>query len=420
MGCGPRPDLANCEDFIAEAVVGLANRRILINGGGIAGLTLAWWLRRRGFEPTVLEVAPAPRAGGYMIDFWGMGIDVAERMAIMDQLRRAHVEIPSMEFVDTNDRVRARFPIRRMRESIGWRHVNLLRSSLERVLYNAVKNSVEIRFGTGVESLRDDGKGVDVTLTNGTTERWDLVVGAGGLHSHTRRLVFGPDDSYEKYLGYYTASYTMDDFIGGPKVFKTCSLPGRQAGVYSIGDGRLAAFFVFHETKTFGHLTPEAQRAKLLSVYGGDGWITPRLLQRMDRAPDFYFDAVSQIRMTPWSRGRVALVGDACQCVSLVAGQGSALAMGGAYALAGELAKAGGDHVHAFRRYEDIMTPEILRKQHLALKFASSFVPAKKFGIFVRDMVVRAMVLPGLTGLVARGAMLDSLRLPDYERVLPA
>lgn len=389
-------------------------QRVLICGGGIAGLTLGHWLLRHGFEPTILEAAPAVRGGGYMIDFWGLGYEVAERMGLLAGLRGAHREIPRIEFVDEQGRVRGGLQVRKLREMIGWRHFNLLRSGLERVLYDHVKGQVEVRFGTTITAARQDEGGVEVDLSSGASERFDLLVGADGLRSRTRRLLFGPDERYERYLGYYTASFTIPNYLGRDDVFQSFSVPDRQIGVYAVPGDQLATFFIFRAARPFGRLSVEEQRQRLREVFRGLPWEAPRLLDAMDAAPDFYFDAVSQVQMPAWSAGRVTLCGDACQCVSLISGQGSALAMAGAYVLAGELRRAGGDLPQALRRYEALMRPEIERKQQMARRFAASFVPASRLGIFVRDTFVRLMFLPLVSRFFISQFLDDGIRLEAY------
>jgi 2-polyprenyl-6-methoxyphenol hydroxylase-like FAD-dependent oxidoreductase len=363
----------------------------LISGGGIAGLTLGHWLRRHGLHPTILELAPGPRGGGYMIDFWGVGFDVAEKMEILGALEREHCDIPRLEFVDERSAVRAVLEVRRLREMMGGRHFNLLRSGLEKALYEKVKDDVDIRFSTSIRALHQQNGAVEVELSDGTAETFDLVVGADGLRSHTRRLVFGEDDQFERFLGYYTATFTLPNHLGRKDVFQSYTAPERQVGIYSIPNDKLAAFFIFREREPFGHLSREARQERLRAAFFDLGWETPRLLNAMGSADDFYFDAVSQIVMPEWSKGRIALVGDACQCVSLISGQGSGLAMAGAYILATELAHAKRDHSFAFATYQALVQREIARKQRMAVRFASSFVPESRAGIVVRNALLGVM-----------------------------
>lgn len=389
----------------------MPSKRILISGGGIAGLTLAYWLRRRGFEATVIESAPGPRGGGYMIDFWGLGYDVAERMSLLEELRDLHYEIPSLDFVDENDRIAGRFPVRVLRKCVGGRHFSLLRSDLERVLFEHARHDVDLRFSTSISEIHEDLSAVQVKFEDGSSERFDLLVGAEGLRSSTRRQVFGPDEKFERFLGYYVASFTVDDPSARRDAFRMFSVPGKQVGLYSVAGGKLAAFFIFRQSTRDGHLSVDARKKKLAEVFADVGWETPGLLERMHEAPDFYFDAVSQIRMPSWSRRRVALVGDACQCVSLVAGQGSALAMAGAFILAEQLERAGGRYAEAFAWYQAMLMPEIERKQDMAERFASSFVPASRFGIAIRNQFAHLMFVPFIARYFVKRFMADTIQI---------
>lgn len=400
-------------NYCAVTDTGPPNRRVLISGGGIAGLTLGYWLARHGFQPTIIESAPSVRGGGYMIDFWGLGYDVAERMGIIEPLSRAHYNVAKLDFVDENNRIRSSFRIERMREAMGGRHFSLLRSDLERVLYERAKDVADIRFSTTIGELNQDEDGVDVMLGS-KKERFDLVVGADGLRSNTRRLVFGSDEQFEKYLGYYTASFTIENFLDRSDVFASYTEPGRQVGIYPVANHQLATFFIFSQREHLGHLDAEARTAALERAFESSKWKTPALLMKMRSAGDFYFDSVSQIQMPAWSKGRVALAGDACQCVSLVAGQGSALAMAGAYVLAGELKQSAGAHASAFQRYEAFLRPEIADKQQLAQRFAKSFVPPSRFGMFARDVFVRLMFFRFLSRYLVKRFLANELTLAGY------
>ncbi len=392
------------------------NRNVLISGAGIAGLTLAFYLKKYGFDPTVVEIAPTLRQGGYMIDFWGVGFDVAERMGILPDLEKAHYHIPELVFVDKNGRRRGTFQADRLRKLINYRHYNLLRSGLANALYSKTKNDCEFLFGKSVRNLTQSDDGVDVDFSDDTVRRFDLVVGTDGLNSSMRNLVFGPIDQFEKFLGYYTASFTVDNYLGRNGVFNSYSVPGMQIGIYSVNDNKLSTFFIFKVPKKYHYESHDTatQKKLLTDAHRGIGWECPMLLEKMHDAPDFYFDAVSQIQLPQWSSGRVTLGGDACQCVSLIAGQGSSLAMAGMYVLAGELKNAQGNYQEAYARYEQIMHGEIRRKQVMAQRFAGSFVPNTTFGIWFRNTFCNLMFLPGLSRWFINQFLADSLKLPDY------
>jgi 2-polyprenyl-6-methoxyphenol hydroxylase-like FAD-dependent oxidoreductase len=398
----------------------MGNRpRILISGAGIAGLTLAYWLKRYGFEPTIVEKALALRAGGYMIDFWGLGFDVAEKMGLLQKLGEAHYDIPELDYVDQHGKRKGGLSIIKMREAVNFRHYNLLRSDLERVLYDIIAPDIEIRFGQSIEEIEQDAREVRVILTDGSSEPYDLLVGADGLHSNVREKLYGDESEFERYLGYYTSSFTIDNYLGDDRMFKSYSTPGKQIGLYSIAEGRMATFFIFKEEERLdiSYHDTKAQKELLTKVFKDEGWESRRILNQMESAPDFYFDSVSQIYLQPWSRGRTTLVGDAAHCVSLLAGQGSALAMASAYVLAGELREAEGNHEIAYRRYEELMMPEVLRTQRLAQEFADEFVPPTGFAIWKRNHLSRLM--PLMMRSFVKRFMETAVTLKDYEAPVP-
>jgi 2-polyprenyl-6-methoxyphenol hydroxylase-like FAD-dependent oxidoreductase len=396
----------------------MENRRILIVGAGIAGPTLAYWLLRYGFEPTLVERAPHLRSGGYVIDFAGIGYDVAEKMNLLPALRQHGLPMERLTFVDGNGKARGGIGARAISSLTGKRFVSLLRSDLAREIFGLLDN-VRTIFGDTVTNLHQDPGGVLVEFRNAPAERFDLVVGAGGLHSPLRSLLFGPESSFEEFLGYYAASFIATDYPNQqPRTYISYAQPGRQVTRYTLQDGRTVFLFVFaaKEKLVFAHDT-NFQKEVLHSEFRDAGWECTEILRRLNDTNEIYFDAVSQIRMQRWSRNRSTLVGDACACPSLLAGQGSSLAMGAAYILAGELKVAAGNHRAAFARYERTFHPVIEKKQRAAKRFARSFVPNTRAGIAFRNHVTRLMNIPWVAH-IAFGQMLDdSIALPCYERL---
>jgi 2-polyprenyl-6-methoxyphenol hydroxylase-like FAD-dependent oxidoreductase len=231
-----------------------------------------------------------------------------------------------------------------------------------------------------------------------------------------RNLAFGNETQFEKYYGYYTASYTIEDDIFNDTSFLIDNIPCKQTAIYSLSKNKAATFFIFTspEKLSYNHHDVEKQKEILKSEFEHAGWRCAELLSKMDTAPDFYFDVVSQIRMNRWSKDRVTLVGDACDCPSLLSGQGSTLAMIEAYILAGELKEANGNYKIAFEQYENIFKPFIDGKQKIAQNFSKSLVPKSKFGIWVRNTFTNLMFLPFLSKMFIRQFMDDKLKLKNY------
>src|SRR5215469_2588577 len=372
----------------------MSSETILISGVGIAGPTLAFWLKRGGFEPTLLECAAGLRTGGYVIDFWGLGYDIAERMGLTDAIERVGYHMREMRIVDESGGRIAAFGTRVISELTGGRFVTLGRSDLSRLLFDKVSNVTETIFGDEVLSLHEHSDAVEVQFRSGQTRRFGLVIGADGLHSNVRRLTFGSQDRFETHLGYYVAAFEVNGYRPRDEsVYVIYNQPSRMLGRFALHDDRTLFLFVFAFDSPGADLNTAEQKAILREQFGDGSWECPRVLSELDRTENLYFDRVSQIRMERWSRGRVALVGDAAFCVSLMAGQGSALAITAAYVMAGELIKVSGRHEVAFRNYEAFLRGYIGSKQKGAERFSSAFAPRTRWGLFMRNQLINASAI---------------------------
>ncbi|MDQ6754576.1 MAG: FAD-binding domain [Actinomycetota bacterium] len=392
--------------------------RVLIVGAGIAGPTLAYWLQKSGHEVTIVEHAPELRSGGYLVDFWGAGFDVAEKMGIVPELRRRGYVMTEARAVNRDGRRVASFKPEVIMESVK-RYLSLARSDLSAVIYEAIGGAVELILGDTVGALEDDGNRVRVTFDSGTTRDFDLVVGADGLHSRVRRLAFGPDDRFEKYLGMVVAAFESERY---PERDELVALMYADVGFQAVrlslrDDATLFLFSLRHDgdVPTDRSAQEDLLRAKL----GDKGWEVPAMLDLMAQAKDFYFDSVSQIRMPSWTTGRVALVGDAAACPSFLAGQGSALAMVEAYTLAAELSRSG-DYRDAFARYEERLAPLLRSKQDAAEGLGLAFAPKNRFQLFARNTLMRMMGLPKVADLVMGRSFHDAVELPPFTDTEPA
>jgi 2-polyprenyl-6-methoxyphenol hydroxylase-like FAD-dependent oxidoreductase len=374
--------------------------RVLICGAGIGGLALALMLGRLGWETEVVERASGLREEGYMIDFFGPGFEAAEAMGLLPRLRQLAYPVDELNYVDRNGRPRASLDYRRMVRSLDGRLLSLLRGDLARAIYEDLSGPVEVRFASSVREVEQTPDEVLVTLTDGRRWSGDLLVGADGIHSTVRELAFGAESTYVRYLGFHTAAYTFADDLLRDRLgdqFAMTDSVDRAVGLYAIRNGRIAVFTV-HRT---GDATlPKDPRAVIQSTYADLGWLVPEALTHCPGGSALYYDQVSQIEMPNWSRGRVVLLGDACQAVSLLAGQGASLAVAAARVLASELGRAP-TVPQALARYQSRLASVVAEKQAAGRRTAQWFLPTSPGRLALRRLALRAMRLPGLDHLIS-------------------
>lgn len=387
--------------------------RIVINGIGVAGPALGYWLSKSGHDVLLVEEAPHLRTAGYIIDFWGIGYDIAERMGLIDDIRSLGYQVREVRFVDRRGRKTGGFDVDIFHRLTSNRFTSLRRSDLSAIIYRAIEGKVETIFGDSVAGIEDNGHHVRVCFDHAAEREVDLVIGADGLHSRVRRLAFGPDAQFQTSLGYHVAALEADGYRPREElVFTSHNLPGRQISRFSMRDDKTLFLFIFRDEFMGGDEEP---RTLLRRVFAGAGWEWPQIEAEIERATDIYFDSVSQIRMNHWTKGRIALVGDAAACVSLMAGEGTGLAMAEAYVLAGELHACRGDFATAFAQYEERLMPFLAKKQQTAERFASAFAPRTSFGIAFHDLVTRLLRVPMVANFVIGRDLRDDIALPDYN-----
>ncbi|HVA29406.1 MAG TPA: FAD-dependent monooxygenase [Candidatus Baltobacteraceae bacterium] len=387
--------------------------RVLVAGGGIAGLTLAYWLDRYGIEAVVVERAAGIRREGYAIDFFGTGFDVAERMGIADALKAKQVPVDRLVYVDETGKTIAVLAIDRMRAMLGGKYAALMHHALEQTLFESVERNVEVRFGQSISAIAEMPNGIDVDFEDGHHDRFDLVVGADGLHSALRETVLGLERNVLRPLGYAVATYRVPNRYDLGRTWAMLTAPGRIIGVYTSDDPASLFAFFFYRTTDSAHV-PRAERlACLQHEFSNIGWIAGDLLRDGPPGEGIFMDAVAQIRMPSWSRGRIAFVGDACGCPTLVSGQGASLAMGGAYLLAHHLHESA-DYRTAFERYESFFRPNVEAQQRSAVRFTRQFAPNTWFGVALQRLLLRVLFRDPFIGLMrgmfdGRSALASSL-----------
>ncbi|MFI9011209.1 FAD-dependent monooxygenase [Actinosynnema sp. NPDC053489] len=346
-------------------------RNALVSGAGVAGSAVAYWLRRNGFSVTVVERAPGPRRGGQAVDVRGVALDVVDRMGIGEAVRAARTRMRGMSVLDGRGNELFRSEERTFSSGLlAGEDVELLREDLVALLHEAAAGRVEHVHDDWITDLREEEHGVRVELARGGFRTFDLVVGADGAHSAVRRLAFGPEERFTRHLGRYLAIFPTANLLGldNWQVWFQDAGSGAGGAVYPVRDNtELRVTLGFgSEPVTYDHRDVEGQKRLVADRLAGVGWEVPSLLAAMADAPDFYFDSMAQVHMDRWTSGRVALVGDAGYCASALSGQGTGLALVGAYVLADELGRAGTDHATAFDAYERRMRPFVELNQALA------------------------------------------------------
>ena len=338
----------------------------------------------------MIEHEPSLRTEGYMMDFFGTGWDVAERMGLTGALRAVRYPIDFLDFVDANGQAYVHMPIDRLRRTLGNRYVYLRRQDLERILADrARERGVPVRYGTSIAALDEGGDGVSVRFADGSEDNFALVIGADGVHSRVRHLVFGPEAQFARFLGLYVGAFHVDS-SGFPvdhaaRIYEEAD---RSAFFYSLSDVQMDATYIFRHAGM--DMRAIDRLATLRQAYRGAGWIAERALNAYDGGDPIYFDSVTQIVMPQWHRGRIALIGDACGCLTLLAGQGSHMAMAGGYVLAEELARQP-DHAAAFAAYQAFLKPHVARKQKDAARWARLFVRSPRSRPWLRRLVLKAL-----------------------------
>jgi len=391
---------------------------VLISGAGIAGPAAAYWLRRAGFRPTIVERAPGPRPGGQAVDLRGAGRAVTERMGLLDRVRAVALEQAGFAYVDARGRITARMPADAFGGEGIVSEIEVLRDDLSRVLYEASPPDTEYLFDDTITGIDQDAAGVNVTFERAAPRRFALVLGADGLHSTVRRLAFGPDAAclrpFDLYNAWYTARAGVDLdgwflMYNAPGGLVAGVRPGRDAGEVKVMLGFRSA------AGGYERLGRERQQELIADRFAGAGWEVPRLLAAMPGAADFSFDSMGQVHLDEWSCGRIVLLGDAGYCPSPLTGLGTSLALVGAYVLAGELGAAGGDHRVAFPRYQERLRAYVAQAQQLPPGGVDAFAPNGAFMIGLRALSMRWMTRWPLRALIAgQFTKADAIELPLY------
>ncbi|WP_280331594.1 FAD-dependent oxidoreductase [Nocardia wallacei] len=382
---------------------GAPTGHVIVAGAGIAGLAAALRLHRDGWDVLVLERAPARRSNGYLVNLHGPGYDAAERLGLIPALAAHDVGLFTSIIVDADGREKFTVPAAVAQTAVGPRMLSVFRGDLESVLYQAVADAVTIRFGTGVDAITRNDDRVHATLTDGTHVEADLLIGADGLHSRTRALLFGADPGCRVDLHHLVGAFPLartPDHV--PAAAGTTFIgPGRTAAVMNLGPGRCAAFFTYRADDPGAEIArgPAAALSAAFADLRGGG--ADALDQLAADPATAYFDSATQIVLDQWHRGRIVLLGDAAWCVTVFAGYGAALALDGADRLGAALT-AHPAVPAALTAWETALRPEVAKRQTLARKGISRFAPPTRAHVWAGEVMLRALTLPGVRSLAQR------------------
>jgi 2-polyprenyl-6-methoxyphenol hydroxylase-like FAD-dependent oxidoreductase len=372
--------------------------KAIVCGAGIAGLTVAGELGRGGWDVTVLESAAARREQGYMLDFFGPGFDASREMGVLPRLRELSYPVDTVSFIAESGRVR-HLDYTVIQGGMTGDLLSLMRPDIELALSECLPPSVSVQYGKTLDTVEHDADTVTVVMTDGSTRTADVLVGADGIHSKTRAELFGPEQQFIRQLGFHTWAFIFEDPDLYEKLGSTWGLTdtiNRTAGLYRLRNHKIAMFGA-HRVRDAA--LPADRRSAVIETYSGLGWFVPDALTHVPDDSQLYYDQVAQIELPLWSSGRVVLVGDACQAVSLLAGQGASLAVAGGRLLAQELLTAESVDA-AFRRYQEQWKPVVTDKQAAGRRSARSFLPSSRSALFMRRAGLRLLQLPGVRRLV--------------------
>ncbi len=394
------------------------HQRILISGASVAGPAAAFWLSRAGYDVTVIEQAPAPRRGGQNIDIRASGREVLQLMGLEDAVRARNTGEIGTRFLDETGTVVSEFGVQEGQGHDGpTAELEILRGALSELLVDACRDSVSWRFGVSIVAVTDGERSIDVELSDGTHEVFDLLVVAEGVGAGTRGLVFG-DEPEERALGMYVSYATIDRTSGDDNWWNWLIVPGaRQVGLRPDDEGTTRAMLNFMaDSPTLDGLDDAELRAALREEFTDVGWEVPRILDGIDESNDLYVDYLRQVVCPTWHRGRVVLLGDAAWCLTPIGGGGTSLAITGAYVLAAYLSQAdGGDHEEAFGKYEQWLRPIVDDAQDLPPGTPKIAAPQTRAGAPLLKWGTKIAALPAVTSLVSK---LTSG--PGVEKELPA
>ncbi|KAK6214661.1 hypothetical protein LQW54_004169 [Pestalotiopsis sp. IQ-011] len=421
--------------------------KILICGGGIAGNALAFWLSKVGYDVTVIERFDSLRASGLQIDLRGPGIEVMKRMGLEEEFRAKAVQEEGMEIVDGSGKQRALFTVNRTGKGLQnfTTDFEMMRGDLCRLIYDNTKDRVKYLFGSTVQSFEDTGDSVKVLFSDGREDQFDLLVGADGQGSRTRKMMFGADtnDTYHSLdvsIGYYTVPRPISP--GEQYYLSAYFAPGKRFVFTRRSDPHLMQVYLAcksdaNRMKNVRKGDVEGEKESLTDIFRGAGWKTEQLLKALETSEDFYCERLAVVKLDAWSRGRAVLIGDSAYCPSATTGMGTTSSMAGAYILAGEIAKHcgrpktsgvnGSPNIKdglsiALKSYEDKFRPFMSQVQTGLIEGQTVWdkIPSSPWGIAIMNILLGIVALLRLN-VIGRWILREDVKqwtLPTYKELM--
>jgi 2-polyprenyl-6-methoxyphenol hydroxylase-like FAD-dependent oxidoreductase len=365
----------------------IKNKTVLISGASIAGFSTAWWMNKIGYRVTVVEMANQPRVDGGAVNIEDSAVQIVERMGITDQLKAESLNVELIEFKNAADITEGSMVLSDNPELLN-EGIEIERDKFIGILYRALKDDVEFIFNDRITELNETNNDIQVKFKNGEERAFHLVLGCDGSHSGVRKTWFGPEKDYEHFLKAYFSITIVDELLVKQKVMQMFNVPDKSIMLNAYNNKTDIIFSFYSENQIpYDYRDIEQQQKIILDQFAGENWRTAELLERVKNAPGFYFDKFCQIKMPSWTKGRVALVGDAGYCASPAAGKGASLSVIGAAALADALQKHNGDFELAFQHYNDTLRPYVEEVQAIAeFNVRENFIPRTEEAIRERNL----------------------------------
>ncbi|HEX8609388.1 MAG TPA: FAD-dependent monooxygenase [Pedobacter sp.] len=361
-------------------------KSVLISGASIAGLTMAYWMKKYGYNVTVVEIGTALRLGGSPIDVRGEALDVANRMGILEQIKAAKLPTMGVEFLNGEGVLQGTSRVEDIGALRPGEDTEIRREDLAKILYNNAQEGIEYRFNNSIVGLVQNDEYVKATFKDGTIQHFDFVFGCDGIHSIVRKLAFGPEEQFTHFLNFYFSIFPVDGSLGKKHYGQMYTTPNHIALVYYYNDNIADGFLTFRakETIDFDYRDAEANKQLIVENFKGVGWKAPQLIDAMLKSEAFYFDQGCQIKMPSWTNGRIAVIGDAGYAPAFPTGMGSTLAMCGATALADAM-NENDEYLLAFKKYNESFRPTVKALQATVYDGLAFLMPDTQEAIDARN-----------------------------------